>query len=148
VFFDYTYDIQSAYRLGVPDSILMSNFSIVNGAQIVGVPLHKASLGVDYSDRRGFDARMDGFYIGPNNGYNRTPYFFANATVAKTFGKTTINLGINNVFNNASDIYGRQYIGTFAAENKFGTDTNSFQQGSERFGLPPTQVMFSVRQQI
>lgn len=148
VYLDYMYDIQSAFRLGVPDSILQSNFTIVNGSQVVGIPLHKASLGLDYADRRGFEARMDGFYIGPNNALNRTPYYFANATISKAYKHTVFNLGIYNVFNNASDIYGRQYIGTFAGENQFGTDTNSFQQGSERYGLPPTQVQFSVTQRI
>jgi hypothetical protein len=148
VYLDYMYDIQSAFRLGVPDSILQSNFTIVNGAQVVGIPLHKASLGIDYADRRGFEARMDGFYIGPNNSLNRPPYYFANATVSKAFKRTVLNLGFYNVFNNASDIYGRQYIGTFAGENRFGTDTNSFQQGSERFGLPPPQVQLSVTQRI
>ncbi len=142
---DYTYDVQSAALTGVPDSILMHNQTLVPGAQVLGIPLHKASVGLDVVNNSGFEARLDTYYVGANNGFNRPEYFYSNATVSQRFGKsTTLNLGVFNAFNSATDTYGRIGLGVFAGQNKFGTSKNAFDQGSERFALPPTQIQLTV----
>ncbi len=146
---DYGYDIQSAVRIGVPDSILMANFNIINGSQVLGIPLHKASLGFDVTDRHGFEARLDGYYIGNNNGLNRPAYGYADASLSKVLSRrTSINVGVSNIFGNAVDTYGRIGLGQFNPENAFGTDQNAFDQGSERFGLPPPRVLLSLTERL
>jgi hypothetical protein len=155
LYVDLSYDVQSAVLLGIPDSVLVANPTLVPGSQIsvssttFGVPLHKASVGVALTNRRGFEARLDSYYIGFPNGYNRQPYTFSNFTASQALDRTlTLTFGAFNVFNSASDIYGRQYEGPFNAENQFGTDKNAIQQGSERFALPPTQFQFFVTERL
>ena len=119
--------------------------TLVPEAQLLGIPLHKASFGLDFSSLRGFELRMDTYYVGPNNGFNRGAYFYSNVAVTQQLGRhATLNLGVFNVFDQASDRFGRFGLGPFNAENKFGTDRNAFDQQSERFGLPPAQVQLSV----
>ena len=67
-----------------------------------------------------------------------------NGSVSQRFGRTTVLVGINNLFNSAAQRYGYIGLGVFKPENQFGTDTNAFQQNSEEFGLPPRQVWMTV----
>jgi outer membrane receptor protein involved in Fe transport len=143
--FDVEYNTQSAVYLAVPDSILQQNTTIINGAQIAGIPLHKATATLSYGNR-GFDAQFIGNYIGPNNTYNRQGFWFANANVSKTVGSITLSLSANNLFDSAAQIWGYFGLGTFVPENRFGTDTNAFQQSTEQFGLPYRQLFFTVSQ--
>lgn len=148
-FTDYAYDIQSAVRVGVPDTILMANPFIINGAQIYQTPVHKWDLGVDYSTPNGLETRLDGYYIGINNALNRPAYFFADASVSKTLtSRTTLNLGIHNIFNNAADQYGRFGWGVFTPTNQFNPLPNALAEASERFGLVPTQIELTVTQKF
>jgi hypothetical protein len=62
-FVDYGYDIQSAKQLGVPLALLRSNPTVINGSQILLIPLHKQSLGLDLSTRGGFEARVDAEHL-------------------------------------------------------------------------------------
>lgn len=146
LFFDYAYDVQSAIELNVPTNVLRSNVNVINGSQIVGIPLHKASVSADYSDQHGLDIRLDGFYIGDNNGFNRPPYSYLNASVSKQFTKTIgLNLGLFNVFNSATDTYGRIGLGQYIPENQYGTDFGGpLSQGSERFGLSPRNFTLTL----
>lgn len=148
LYFDYAYDVQSAAYTGVPDSILMNNVTLINGSQVAGVPLHKAALGIDYGTPSGWELRLDEYYLDGNNGFNRPAFAYGNAFVSKTLRNTIVTLGVNNVFNDAVDSYGRIGLGVFFPENQFGTDTSALQQGSEQFGLPPRQVMLTVTQRI
>ena len=147
VLLDAEYDTQSAAYLGVPDSILSQNVTIINGSQIGGTPLHKATATLSY-ENRGFNAEMIGNYIGPNNNYNRPGFWFANANVSQTVKNTTVSLSANNLFNSAAQIWGYFGLGSFQAENQFGSDQNAYQQGSEQFGLPPRQLMFTITQKF
>lgn len=142
------YDVQSAAYLGVPDSILQQNVTIINGSQIDDVPLHKANLGIEYASPSGFDIAVDGHYIGANNSFNRPAFSFVNASLSQQVAHATFTLGINNIFNSAAQIYGYFGLGVFHAENHFGTDQNAFQQSSERFGLPPSQYFFTVTYRV
>lgn len=146
---DYSYNVQSATLNGIPEAILMNNFTAIPGAQVLGIPLHKASVGLDVSSGRGFEARLDTYYVSANNGYNRPEYDYSNASLSQRFGTgTTLNLGIFNVFDSATDRYGRFGYGPFQAENRFGTDLNAFDQQSERFSLPPTQIQLTFSQRV
>lgn len=128
-YMDYSYDIQSAVNLNVPDSILQSNVTLINGSQLVGIPLHKASIGFDYSNLHGFEMRTDINYLSANNSYNRPAFCYANAFLSQAVGRhATLNLGIQNAFDSASSRYNQFGAGPFVAENQFGTDTSALQQ--------------------
>ena len=155
-FVDYGYTIQSAAYTGVSDAILQSNPFLINGAQIAGIPLHTGSLGVDYRNRKtGFEARLDGNYVGPNNSYYIGSYTALNGFVRQAFGKyTTFTVGGINILNTQVGKFG--YIGgpgRYQAENKFYSDPSfadeAYNQGlpeniGESFGIPPAQITLSV----
>jgi len=152
---DYTYNVQSVVYNGLSDTLLKANPYNINGAQISGIPLHKASFGIDLSDVHGFEARLDTNFVGDGNNYNRGAFFYSNAFVSQRFGRrTTLNVGLLNVFNQASsNVYNigggaQRYI----PENQFGSDLTPLDQavnnGSAVTGLLPTTVTFSITQRL
>jgi hypothetical protein len=155
VYFDYTYDLQSALYQGLNASTLLQAPNLVNGVQRQGIPLQKASLGVDISDTRGLEFRLDGFYVGINNGYDRPAYTFFNGGISKTFRTgTTLTIGVQNVFNSASQSYGLigdgvyyPYNPVYAAANA-PVPTTGLTNGNEEFGLAPRSILFAVSQRV
>ena len=153
LFLDYTYDTQSAVDLGLPDSLLKSNPTLIPGKQIQGVQLHKASAGLDYQSLQGFEARVDSYYVGEYNSYNRLPFFYANATLSQRAGRgTTLNVGVLNLFNSNVSTFNSTGDTPFIAENRFGTDQNATQQnanlGIQNSALLPITAVFSITQRI
>lgn len=142
------YGVQSATYTGIPDAILSQNLFIIPGSQLSGIPLDKANIGVEFSNVAGFDAQLNSHFIGDNNTYNRPAFWFFNGSVSKKTGNTVLALAVNNVFNNAAQSYGYFGLGVNKPENQFGSDVNSFQEGIERFGLPPRQLFFTVTYQM
>ncbi|HET9095323.1 MAG TPA: TonB-dependent receptor [Candidatus Baltobacteraceae bacterium] len=146
-----TYAVQSAVYNGMSSDILSQNTSLVNGGQIYGVPLHRASLGLGYENASGFVARIDGYYVGAPNGLNRPAYAYANMNFAKTFVPEglTINFGVNNVFDSAAQQYGLIGLGTVQPQNQFGdTNATGLSQGSEEFGLPFRQFWITFAHKV
>jgi len=153
LYFEYSYDIQSSVINNIPNSALALSPTLINGAQSHSYPLHKASLGVDYTNTHGFDARIDSNYVGSNNALNRQPYVFLNAMLNQAIGKdTSVNLGVYNVTNSNADNYGRLGLGVYVPVNHFFASVfpNSLSEGAaaERFGLPPTSFAISVTQRV
>jgi hypothetical protein len=159
VYVDYSYDVQSAYRGGFSQNFLARNGNVVPGAQIPGIPLHKASLGLDVSDAHGLEFRMDGFYVGDNNGYDRPSYTFYNVALTKRVRNTTFNLGVQNLFDQASQDYGLFGLGNYAPYNSVyvaaqaalgnvGLAGTGLAQGNERFGLAPRSILFTLTQRV
>jgi len=138
------YAIQSAAYYGIPDSILKNNVTLINGGQFPNIPLHQATLGLGYANPTGVAARIDGFYVGANNFFNRGAYAYANLNASRTVGPLTLNLGVRNLFDSIAQQYGYVGLGTFVPENSFGKNRNSFDQGSEQFGLPYRQFRLSL----
>ena len=142
---------QSAQFNGMPDYILQNNTGLINGRQIFGIPLHRASLGLGYSNPSGFAVRMDGYYVDGNNGFDRPAYTFANMSIAKTFAPQglTINLGVYNVLNTAAQQYGLIGSGVVQPQNQFGDpNPTALSEGREEFGLPQRQVMLTFTHKI
>ncbi len=149
LFADYSYDLQSAKQLGVPDALLQSNLTVINGAQILGIPLHKESLAFDYAAPGGFETRIDAEHLDANNGLNRAPYTYADGFVRYSSPQhTTLSFGVYNIFDSAALTYGQIGLGTFQAENQFGRDANSFDQAVKLRGLTPRSFVFSLSQRI
>jgi len=148
-YLDYSYNVQSAANLNIPDSILSRNVLLINGNQIQGVALHKASLGLDLQNTHGFEARVDSYYQGQYNAYNRNPFFYANASITQKVTKnTSFNVGVLNLFDSVSSTLNTSGVGPYIAENRFGGDSNHFAQGSVQNGLTPITAVFSITTKI
>lgn len=149
-YLDYSYDVQSAANLGLPDSILSKNVTLDNGRQIQGVALHKASLGIDVQNAHGFEARIDSYYQGEYNAYNRIPFFYANASLKQQITKNTaFNIGVLNLFDSVSSTINSSGVGPYIAENSFGGDMgNHFLQQTTQSGLTPITAVFSITTKI
>lgn len=144
---DGTYDVQKASYYGIPASILQTNSTLINGAQFPTTPMHQASASLVYTNPLGFDARFDGYYVGPGNALYGPRYMSANASISRRVGPMIVNLGVNNIFNSYAANYGYVGSGQFVPENVYGTGMNSLNTGSELYGLPYRQVLltFSYR---
>ncbi len=150
---DYSYDIQSSQQFGEPVDVLVNNPFLLDGGQINGIPVHKGSISVDYSNRRGFEAQLQGYYVGVGNTLNRPAYTFVNGFVSRALGRRlTVTLSAYNLFNQASQIYG--YFGEQLPnpENHYAAPytnaitqslTTGFGTSAELLGLQPRIVTLS-----
>lgn len=150
VSFNAAFDIQSAAYLGIPTDILIQNTNLLDGGQIYGIPLRQGTTGLAYQDNKGFGARLDATYIGGNNSWNRNPFWYANASVSKTSGNATINLGIYNLFNSFGQQYGLIGDGVYIPQNYYGLAaqggaTSGLAQSNEAYGLPFRSYWFTVK---
>ncbi|MBV8333250.1 MAG: TonB-dependent receptor [Candidatus Eremiobacteraeota bacterium] len=150
--FNASYNIQSAAYSGVPQDILINNQGLIDGGQIYGIPLRQGTAGLAYQNQTGFGARIDANYIGSYNSWNRNPFWFSNASISQSSpdGKTTVTLGINNLFNSAAQQYGLIGYGVFRPQNFYGSaaqggPVSALQQGSEQYGLPFRQYFLTVK---
>ncbi|MBV8636744.1 MAG: TonB-dependent receptor [Candidatus Eremiobacteraeota bacterium] len=147
---DGSYSVQSAFYTGIPDSVLQNNHFLLNGQQILGIPMQQAGAGIGYNNRpAGFSGRIDGYYVGNNNPYYRPAYWYANGYLAKNVGGVTLNLGVFNIFNDATSPWGLIGYGTYKPVNQFAAGTaaasgTGLAQGSEEFGLAPRQLFFTI----
>jgi hypothetical protein len=143
---DAGYTIQSAYYDGMNREVLINNSSLINGSQIYGVPLHQANVGIGFNNRISqWTARIDEYYVGAPNGFNRPAYWFANASASKTVGPITFNLGINNLFNNDASEFGLIGLGTPVPQNQFSSgNSTAFEQGAEEYALPYRQIWLTT----
>ncbi len=149
IVFDAFYDTQSTVVNDVPDFFLQENPTLINGAQLQGIPLHKFGLSADFSTTHGGDLFLQYTQFDSNNELNRPAYGEVDLSLSQDVARnTTLNFGVSNLFNAAVDNYGRIGLGVYVPENQFGTDQNAVEQGSERFGLAPASVIFTVTQHI
>jgi outer membrane receptor for ferrienterochelin and colicin len=157
LFVDYGYTIQSAAYNGVTSQILQSNPFLINGAQIAGIPLHTGSAGIDYRNRKaGFEARLDGNYVGPNNSFYIGQYAYFNGFIRQSVGRyATLTLGGINIFNSDAGNFGLigGSNGRYQPENQFFHDPSfaaeAFNEGlpeniGEAFGIPPAQFTLTL----
>jgi outer membrane receptor protein involved in Fe transport len=147
LYIDYGYYIESSIQSGLSDALLATNPNVLNGSQVMGVPLHTATISVDYAPGP-WEFRVDNYYTEFNNGLDRSSYWHSNAFVSRSLGKgTLLTLGGTNVFNQAVQVWGYLGKGTVFPQN-----TPSIASGavgaSEEFGLAPAQVTFTLQQKI
>ena len=104
---DVEYDIQSAQQFGEPVGLLLTNEFLLNGGQILEVPLQKGSVALDYSSHHGVNGQLQMYFVGNNNTLNRPAYEFVNGFISKAIGKrVTIALTGYNIFNQEAQDYG------------------------------------------
>lgn len=150
VSFNAAFTVQSAAYLGIPQDILIANTNLIDGGQIYGIPLRQGTAGLAYQDTHGFGARIDATYIGGNNSWNRSPFWFANASVSKSSGPVSVGLGVSNWFNSAAQQYGLIGYGVYQPQNFYGLaaqggPTSALAQSREQYGLPFRQYWFTVK---
>jgi outer membrane receptor for ferrienterochelin and colicin len=156
---DYVYDVQSSQQFGEPYSILINNPYVLDGGQIIGIPLQKASATLDYTNRAGgLEAQVAGYYTGVNNTWNRQPFAYFNGFVTKQVTKgIQATFSVYNMFENAVQYYG--YFGAQVphATNQFYTGpgdavgqaiTNGFGTQNELFGIGPRAFSFDLSTHI
>lgn len=149
LFFDGYYDAQSTVIFDAPDSLLMSNLTLINGSQLPRIPLHKEGLSGDWATASGGDLYLTYTHFDSNNDLNRPAYGVTDLSFTQRMtSRTSINIGVSNLFNNDVDTYGRIGYGVFVPENQFGTNSTGLQQGSERFGLSPAALSVTVTQRF
>jgi outer membrane receptor protein involved in Fe transport len=145
VYIDYGYYVESSTQDGISDEILASNPTVVNGAQIPGIPLHQATISLDVAPGR-WEFRIDNYYTSTNNGLNRPAYWRSNAFISRSIGKgTLITLGGTNLFNQAVQDYGYIGLGTAPITNPV---SGVAPVPSEEFGLAPAQLTLTLQQKL
>ncbi len=142
---DYGYFIEGSMKTGINDNILLNNPTVVNGAQLPGIPLHQATLSLDVAPGP-WEFRIDNYYVGSNNSLNRPAYWHSNSFLSRSFGKDTVlTLGGTNIFNNAVQTYGLIGLGTPAITNSISQVSPT---PSEEFGLPPATLTLTFQKRF
>jgi len=146
---DGYWNAQSVTVFNAPDELLSINPTLIQGSQLPIIPLHKWGLDFDLTNSHGGEVYLNYTHYDGNNPLARPAYGQADATFTQRVSSDiSISMGIINLFNSNVDNYGRIGLGVFVPENQFGTDTSGLEQGSERFGLIPTTVTFSITERI
>ncbi|HLW38642.1 MAG TPA: hypothetical protein VKR99_09460, partial [Candidatus Eremiobacteraceae bacterium] len=149
LFFDGYWNTQSTTIFDAPPSLLMNNPTLIPGSQLPKIPLHKWGLAMNLTSSHGGELYLDYTQLDSNNELARPSYGSASLAITQQVAEHTfVNMGVSNLFNQVVDNYGRIGLGVYVPENSFGTDTSAVQQGSERFGLAPASVSFTIIQRI
>lgn len=144
---DYTYDVQSAAPVAIDHNVYVNSPNIILNSQLPFIPIHKATLGLDYQTR-GWDLYFQGNMVGQNNEQLLPQFYYANAALSKTAGSRTFTLSVQNVFNSWADSWG--YFGHgYLPTNEFTPQsTNPLQSSYEQFHLPFRTYFFNVTQKF
>jgi outer membrane receptor for ferrienterochelin and colicin len=144
---DYTYDVQSAMPVALDLNVYMNSPNIILNSQLPFIPIHKATLGLDYQTR-GWDAYFQGNMVDQNNEQLLPRFYYANAALSKKIGNDTYTLSVQNLFNSWADSYG--YFGHgYLPTNQFTPQsTNPLLNSYEQFHLPFRSYFFSVTQKF
>jgi hypothetical protein len=147
-YIDYGYYIESSVQSGLTNQLLIGNPNVVNGAQVMGIPLHTGTIAVDFAPGP-WEFRLENYYTEFNNGLDRPSYWHSNAFVSRSFGKDTLlTLGGTNVFNNAVQVWGYLGYGTVFPQNRPSLLADGNVGPSEEFGLAPAQLTLTLQQKI
>jgi len=139
LFFDYDYSTESVFVTSLPVTTLQNNLTIVPNVQLPTVPVHKYQVSADYSFGGGIDLRFTRYYVGVNNAKNSPPYTYSNFQINAPAGRNgSINLAIDNVFNQDADIRGQFGLGVPLPLNQYATDYTPLlgQNATELYALP------------
>ncbi|MDQ6779953.1 MAG: TonB-dependent receptor [Candidatus Eremiobacteraeota bacterium] len=140
---EYNYGLQSARPLSLDLALLKSSANLILNSQLQWIPLHKASLGLDYQ-RMGWDANIEGFEVDANNPLLLPRYYYANGSISKVVRDTKFSLSVNNMFNSWADNFG--YFGHgFLPVNQYNMQSpNILLDGYEQFHLPYRRYFFTI----
>jgi outer membrane receptor protein involved in Fe transport len=148
-YIDYSYDIESSAEVGINHDILVNNPTVINGAQLPGIPLQQASISLDVAPHP-WEFRLDNYHVSANNPINRPAYWHSNAFVSRSLnnGRTLVTLGGTNIFNQAVQVWGYLGQGTVPAVNQYAPAGFAAANVSEEFGLAPAQLTLTLAQHL
>jgi outer membrane receptor protein involved in Fe transport len=143
------WNAQSVAVFNAPVDLLTINPTLIPGSQLPIIPLHKWGVNFDLTNTHGGEVYLEYTHWDGNNALARAAYGEVDGSFTQRVSNNlSLSMGVINLLNNDVDDYGRIGLGVFVPENQFGTDPNGLAQGSERFGLVPMTVTFSVTQKI
>ncbi len=148
---DYGYDVQSSVLDDLPNSVLATNPTLVNGLQEFDVPLHKATLAIAAALSRTLDARLIGHFVGIGNPQQLPGYAYADASIERTISAhATLHVAIANVLGSHVGTYGLVGMGIPYATNAQNQAISApyLQPFNERYGLSPTTVTVTATAHI
>ena len=147
-FMDFNYSTESVVLKAIPVDILQSNLTYIVGAQLPGVPLHKGQVALDYTFPQGIDVHLQQNFVAQNNSKNSSAYNYGEFVVTAPIARTgTVNIGLNNVWNQGAFYNGLIGHGVPLALNQYATPSSYSPTGdtlgrligaqnTELFGLP------------
>jgi hypothetical protein len=138
---DYDWTLDSTTIVSVPTPLLQSNFTLVPGSQLPGLPLHTLDVGIDRLVGPALDVRYTLHGVADNNTKRLPAYTYSDLRFSVPVSRGTLTLEIDNLFNQYSDPRGLLYEGEPYALNSYAGATQyapyTGAAASERFGLPP-----------
>ena len=146
-FIDYGYATNSSIPLRVPVDILAGNLATIPGAQLPGVPLHKANFALDYAFGKVLEARSETFFVSANNPKNMPAYNYTNLILSANTGQRGIFTAVvSNLFQqdvSSQGLIGEGYplpLNQFASPSDYEPFLGA--SSTERFGLLPRTIEF------
>ena len=127
--------------------MLATDPTLVNGAQAFEIPLHKATLGIEYTTRGGLDVRLDGHAVSADNPQQLTAFAYADASLSQIVSaRLSLNVAIANVFDSHAQTYGLVGLGVPYTTNTYGATLAApfVQPFNERYGLQPAALTLSA----
>jgi outer membrane receptor protein involved in Fe transport len=137
---DYDWTLDSTTIVSVPTQLLQSNFTLVPGSQLPGLPLHTLDIGLNRLVGSALDVRFTLHGVSDNNTKRLPAYTYSDLKLSVRLPRGTLALEIDNLFNQFSDPRGLLYEGEPYALNSYATAAQyapyTGAAASERFGLP------------
>ena len=140
---DYSYDVASVVLNALPDSVLATDPTLVDGLQVFGVPLHKANVGFEFAPASGIRIRLDGHAVGPGNLQQLPGYAYVDGSMSAAVARhLTVSLAASNLFGSHAQTYGLVGSGLPYATNAANASlaAPSVQPFNERYGLAPAAL--------
>jgi len=138
---DYDWTLDSTTIVSIPTPLLQSNFTLVPGSQLPGLPLHTLDVALDRLVGSTLDVRLSLHGVSDNNTKRLPAYTYSDLKLSLPLRRGTLALEIDDLFNGYSDPRGLLYEGEpyalngYAGALQYAPFTGA--AASERFGLPP-----------
>ena len=147
-FIDFDYAIESTALRAADVTTLQNNLNLIVGAQLPGVPLHKAQASLDVTVGRGVDLRYTHYYVSSNNSKDQPAYNYGDFVLNVPLGRvSSVNVAVSNVFNQFTGYNGQIGHGVPLPLNQYATAGNYAPligtSATELFGLPYRQLFVS-----
>ncbi len=137
---DYDWTLDSTTIVSIPAPLLQSNFTLVPGSQLPGLPLHTLDVSLVRLIGSTLDVRYTLHGVSDNNTKRLPGYAYSDLKLSAPVRRGTLALEIDNLFNQFSDPRGLLYEGEPYALNRYATPAQyapyTGAAASERFGLP------------
>ena len=123
---NYGYSVESSVLESVNTPwFLPYNLSFIPGSQLPGVPLHQASLALDYTRPGGIDAALWRYWTSVNNPSNLPAYAVSNLEIGIPLSRSLrLRLMVDNLFNENANSYALSGLGYPAPLNRYASAAN------------------------